>query len=187
MSRISVVIILLAACTAEAVTPTTLIDVRNDDGEIVQVSRPVACPTEPGSAIDLDSEPAFWLVNGKYMRWETVAGCPVRVDVIAHLGGPDHCGWERAEFLTISDEVGKPFDPLDAAARRYVWNEGGVINGFEPAVTRAVLPVGVVDTDFIRDGEQLFVHPDDDSRIWLLGPNQAREFVLDQDNVTLCG
>lgn len=84
---------------------TTILEIE-DEGTII-VERPTGCESEPGSPTDLASEPAGWLAFGRYLRLTDLDGCPIRIDVISHIRGFEHCGSQSAEFITIGRELGE--------------------------------------------------------------------------------
>jgi len=149
--------------------------------EFNPIERPEGCAAEPGSATDLASEPAAWLLYANYHRWSDVGGCEVRVDVISQTTGPEHCGWESATFITIGTSIGAPHSTSGApagGARTYIWDPGGAllyIDGIERNLSLPVeeLPDSVMDTEF-RDG---------DAELWL---EIADRYVVDEPRQILC-
>lgn len=116
-----------ASATTAAVPTTSLTLEFEEEGPYV-VTRPIGCDAAPGSPTDLDAEPASWLVFGSFMRWEDASGCLVRIDVISHIRGAEHCDLQQAEFITIGPSLGEPFSS-SVNSLRFVWNGGGVISG----------------------------------------------------------
>lgn len=95
--------------------------------------KPIGCESQPGSPTDLASEPAGWLAFGRYLRWTDRDGCLVRVDVISHIRGVEHCEFQSAEFITIGSQIGDSISDgqgrsLNTNNNRYVWDPEGVLD-----------------------------------------------------------
>lgn len=150
--------------------------------DLPPVSQPEGCQTEPGSPIDLASEPAGWLAFGEYFRWTDTAGCPVRIDVISHNAGAEHCGWQAAEFITIGRPLGESVTQLSPeVANRYIWNPDGVIPGVPEATTIAVaeLPATAVDTGYRAAQVSMWIDPADESTLYLVTGDTAQVWTRD--------
>lgn len=86
--------------------------------------------------------------------------------------GPDHCGWQRATFMSVVWPPGTTArlgEPADTPLRQYVRDPEGVLG--EPELRRGFdisreLPADAVDTGFRRG----------DARLWL-GPDRGEEFL----------
>jgi len=181
-------VLVAAACTSAAgpeppgtlVTATTTFTITGDEGAIT-VSRPVGCTADPGSPTDLSSEPGEWLAFGTYMRWYD-GECPVRVDVISHINGAEHCGWERAEFLTMATTLGEPVTTMsEQTTNRYVWNAGGVIPQLESGSTIPVdeLPATATETGYSQGNSELWIDTATPSVVYVVDGSDARVFVRD--------
>ena len=172
--------------TAVPVATTTITVTMEEEGPYT-VTRPVGCDAEPGSPTDLDSEPAHWLVFGNYMRWEDGNGCPVRVDVIAHIRGAEHCEYEEAEFISLGPTLGESFSTSENSTR-YIWNADGVIPGTAAGeyIPLSVVPGSAIDTEYRQDETELWIDPTDPTGIYLIRGEEVRFF---QRNLTagLCG
>ena len=158
-----------------SVTQMTQITVELEEGTLT-VTRPVGCNAESGAPIDLNSEPADRLAFVDYLRWFDADGCPVRVDVISHVLGAEHCGWRQAQFIIIGKPLGAPVESLSLdRPNRYVWNAGGVIDSIPPGEsgTRSDLPVSAFPTGYSQGTKQL----------WLDGANESVLYVLQGDTV----
>lgn len=159
-----------------------------------RVEQPVDCDAaEAGSPTDLASEPTEWLQYNDYLRWQDEAGCNVRVDVISNSMGPDHCGWTKAEWLTIGDPVGTSVgqEQISEDARTYIWDpEGdlGVDDGIDRATTLPVdeLPETAAATGYQRDGGELWLDPKDPDHAYRVRDGEAQRFALDPDHRMLC-
>lgn len=181
-----VLVTLIAGCASldstdvGGATETTVIRVPTEDQGIVTISRPIGCAAPAGSATDLDSEPPHWLVYGEYMRWYDGAGCPVRIDVISHIRGAEHCGWQAAEFITIGRPLGTSIDeqPHEDVGR-YVWNPG-VIPGEAIGVTvpTEALP-DAYDTGYRQGDRELWLDSGDDTVLYIVTGDIARELTYD--------
>ena len=135
----------------------TMVVVEIEGDEPQTVSRPAGCDAAPGSPADLAAEQPLWLLfNPGHLRWRDAAGCPVRIDVISHIHGSSHCGWETAEYLTVADPLGQSIfgadQVLKATNLRFVWDPGGVLGGaVTPTVPVAELPSTAADTGYRAD------------------------------------
>jgi len=185
----AVLVLVVAACVqptsdgavGSSVTETTTIVLVVDD-QTITVTRPVGCVSEPGAPTDLDSEPSQWLAFGEYKRWSDSEGCPVRVDVVAHINGAEHCDVQDAEFITIGRPLGVGVEYLSPeTANRYVWNAGGVVRGLPPAktVSSSDLPASAVDTGYVREADRLWLDEADASVLYVVAGETARVFVRD--------
>lgn len=147
------------------------------------ILRPKGCEAESGSPTDLDAEPAHWLRSGNRLRWTDAKGCPVRVDVISHIRGAEHCGWEEAQFITIGRPLGSSVAGglSPETANRYVWDPSGILPGgpFGTVVSRADLPSTTHDTGFRQDGAELWLDEADESVLHRVTGNQAQIWVRD--------
>ena len=152
--------------------------------------RPSGCASPPGSPSDLSSEPAAWLLYNEFLRWTDADGCPVRVDVIAHYRGPEHCDWQAMEFVTVGIPPGTPFRD-DVASSTYVWDPDDVLGDFDD-VNRArtidvtELPATAADTGFRQNRSELwFDSADPDVAYRVTGAN-ADVLVRDAPRRILC-
>lgn len=127
----------------------------DDSGE------PRECESRAGSVTDLDSEAPY---SADYLhRWHTPDGCLVRLDVVMlRAPGSDfHCAPWPPEIV------------LGAEGRNYVgsadpeWWHESIQDGFS---ADAELPDGAVDSGFRRERTELWITPDDDSAVYLVGP-----------------
>ncbi len=174
--------IVTAACSDGRAEPsaTTPITVEFEDQGPFTVTRPVGCEAAPESATDLDAEPEPWLAFGQYMRWFDSEDCPVRVDVIAHTHGAEHCGWEAAEFITLGATLGESFSSsLDS--RRFVWNGEAVIPGLEESevLPRSWLPASALDTGYRQGDNELWLDDADPSVVLVIEGGTVRVFDLE--------
>lgn len=128
------------------------------------------CEAEPGSPIDLTSEPKGWLQYGTYLRWTDSDDCLVRIDVISHHHGAAHCGWQRMQWITI----GRPFGSSIAAgsstdtANRYVWDPFGVLpdGPIGSELSLSDLPDTAFDTGYRRGESELWIDETDESVLY---------------------
>lgn len=65
-----------------------------------------------------------WAALADYCRWTDEQGCPVRVDVVADLFGPERRGWQTVEFITIGEPFGTTIgvDTRLDTSRRFAWD-----------------------------------------------------------------
>lgn len=162
--------------------------------DFVPIDRPEGCAAEPGSATDLSSEPAAWLLYTRYSRWTDAVGCEVRVDVISQSAGPAHCSWEAATFITVGTPIGAPYSTSDGPAdtsRTYIWDPEGVlisIDGINRDVSIPVekLPETAADAGF-RDGDaQLWLDRADSTVLYRVSGGFADRLVIDEPRRFLC-
>lgn len=155
--------------------PTASTDPTDPAGPGAAATR--ACPADDGAATDVAHEPD-WRQYADYTDWTDLAGCLVRIDVLAERPGPDHCGFERATVLI----TGRPFGARYTTSTddvEYVRDPEGVFGdpqlraGFDPDAT---LPATAVDSGFRRDGVALWHDPADASAVWLVGPDHTERW-----------
>lgn len=164
------------------VMPTVTTIVTFEGEPPIVVSRPEGCPAEPGSPIDLAAEPASWLAFGSYLRWTDTAGCPVRIDVISHIHGAEHCEWESASYISVGRPFGAsinrgPFS--EETVNRYIWDPHQVLPGGPPARSLDLddLPDSVYDTGYRRDGAALWLDPADEATVYVVSGSSAEVWV----------
>ena len=129
---------------------------------------------------DVATEPD-WRQFSDYREWKSADGCLVRIDVLADRPGPEHCGFEDARVIITGIPFGARYtDSTNAAS--YVRDPGNV---FDDAATAAALdldaqlPEGAEDTGLREGGTELWVDPDDNSAIYLVGQNTVERWPLD--------
>jgi hypothetical protein len=159
-------LVLMVALMASACAPSVGADVPGG-GQV--------CDADPGSPTDLGAEPKDWLDYGLYLRWTDSAGCLVRIDVISHHRGAEHCGWEEMQFITIGEPIGTSIavDDLEVLGR-YLWDPNGVLpdGPFGTDIERADLPDSAYDTGYRRGNDEL----------WLDDSNDSVMFVINEDD-----
>ena len=132
------------------------------------------CPSEPGSPLDVASEPE-WRQYAANAPWNDTEACLIRIDVLAERPGPDHCGWEESRVIITGDPFGTRYTNA-ATDVEYVRDPNGVygvaefVEGF---AVSAVLPGNAVDTGYRQDGRELWLAPSDPDAI----------LIRDGDNV----
>ena len=128
------------------------------------LARPAACVSSEGAATDLNAEPAAALAFASYQRWYGVDGCPIRIDVIGHTAGPEHCGWELAEIITVVDDYASPVIVSGSVHRGtvYWWDPSDVIPTLDAArtISASELPAEASDTGFRQGAVELWVAPE---------------------------
>lgn len=128
------------------------------------------CDAEPGSPIDLSSEPKDWLQYGSYLRWTDSDGCMVRIDVISHHYGAAHCGWEKMESITIGRPLGSSIAAGSSTEtmNRYVWDPQGVLpeGPIGSELNLPDIPDTAFDTGYRRDGSELWLDETDESVLY---------------------
>lgn len=135
------------------------------------------CDAEPGSPIDLTSEPKDWLQYGTYLRWTDSDDCLVRIDVISHHYGGAHCGWQKMEWITI----GRPFGASIAAGlsaeltNRYVWDPHGVLpdGPIGSKLDLADIPDSAFDTGYRRNASELWLDETDESVLYRISGDRV--------------
>ncbi len=161
--------------------PTITIHSDGEDVVVYEVLRPTGCLAEPGSPSDLLSEPADWLLFGDYKRWFNSEGCPIRIDVIAHIHGSEHCDMEEAEFITLGLPLTRLFDVYNEGRyipARYIWAPNGVIRGVASGeeIPRFAVPELAIDTEYRQGETELWVDPTDPTGIFLIRGDDVRFF-----------
>jgi hypothetical protein len=95
-----------------------------------------------------------WVKDGKLVS-------PLIVDV---AGGPAHCGWQSAAFLTLGWPLGTSA-AFAIQARQYVRDPGGVTQNAKLRSRfdlSARLPADARPTGFLEGGTQLYLAPSDE-------------------------
>lgn len=138
------------------------------------------CDAEPGSAIDLASEPSDWLQHGTYLRWTDGDGCLVRIDVISHHHGAAHCGWQSMEAITIGRPFGSSIASGASAGNRYLWDPQAVLpdGPFGVELSLADMPDTALDTGYRRDGAELWRDEGNESVLYRVTGNSVEVFEL---------
>jgi hypothetical protein len=152
--------------------------------------RPQDCPSEPGSPTDLDAEPAEWLLYGQYTRWSDTAGCPVRIDVISQVDGPEHCDWQGADFLTVGRPIGTSFED-DRRANTYVWDPDDRLADVDDVdrgqhIDIRDLPSTAVDTGYRLDGVELWLDDQNRDVAYRVDGSNVEVLVRDATHRLLC-
>jgi len=145
------------------------------------------CDSPSGSPTDLASQPDDWLDYGTYLRWTDSEGCLVRIDVISHHHGAEHCGWEQSQYITIGKPLGRSMqDNSEEETARYFWDPQGVLPGgpFGTEIERANLPGSAVDTGFRRNGHELWLDESDESVIYIVAGDTVQ--VWEETNSAAC-
>ncbi len=171
----------LPTTTGPVPTVTTLVTLDGEEAPIV-VSQPVGCDSEPGSPIDLNAEPAEWLAFGRYLRWTDEAGCPVRVDVISHIHGAEHCEWGSAAFISIGRPLGESINKgpfTEDTVNRYIWDPQRVLPGgpIPDSVSVDDLANTVYDTGYRQDETSLWLDSADDAVLYVVYQGRADVWV----------
>lgn len=136
------------------------------------------CEGALGSEVDLSAEPTY---DANYLhRWHNSAGCPVRLDVLMLRapGSDHHCAPWPPELVT-----GVPLGTSHAEGPARIYVRSADESWVDPRVTDefsadAVLPQAAVDTGYHRDGQHLWVLPDDDSYIFLVSEDRTERWPL---------
>jgi hypothetical protein len=138
------------------------------------------CDAQPGSPIDLASEPRDWLQYDVYLRWTDSDGCLVRIDVISHHQGAAHCGWQSMESITVGRPFGSSIAAGASTANRYVWDPRGVLPdgpiGLE--LNLPDMPVTAFYTGYQRDGTELWLDEIDESVLYRVTGDTVEAFEL---------
>ncbi|MEO6629086.1 MAG: hypothetical protein ABIP03_11015 [Aquihabitans sp.] len=134
------------------------------------VPDPTDCQGPPGSATDRSGPD--W--EGFVARsWTDLSGCLIRYDVLMDISGPEHCGYDEADALSMAGTLGERYAGSEEVVK-YVRDPKGVFG--LPAATaafdaKAKLPESAVDTGYRRDGIELHVDPADPNAVWLSYPD----------------
>lgn len=153
------------------------------------VLAPSGCGARPGGVDDLTAEPTDWLQYGEYVRWSDRDRCPVRVDVVAHVRGPEHCGWAEVDFLTVGDPVGTPITE-SARSYRYYWDPTGALAD-QPVPTTGSMPVdelpaSAYDSGFRLDGTELWFDSADRTVAYRVLSDDVDVWRLDEASALVC-
>jgi hypothetical protein len=146
---------------------------------------PHACEAERGAVTDVAGEPD-WRRWADYRPWTTADECLVRIDVLADLPGPAHCGYQSARVIITGKPVGTEYGGPGNSAEyvrdpENVFGDATTAAAFDPD---AELPEGAVDT--VRQGAtELWVDPSDGSGIYLVSGGSVERWPLDP-TPTLC-
>ena len=138
-----------------------------------------------GAPTDISAEPLTWLAYADYIPWVDGAGCPVRIDVISDVMGPEHCGWEASERITIGTPLGASIrndaGTDGGTARTFIFDPHGVVGAHPPHVSMAVadLPASALDTGYRAADAQLWLDPSDAEHLYRVRNGLADRFVLD--------
>jgi hypothetical protein len=135
------------------------------------------CGADGGSATDIESEPD-WRRHADYRPWTDGEGCLVRIDIVAELSGPEHCGWEKADVLIVGQPLGEPYTSPEDAVHfvrdpAAVFGQPELAAGYDPD---ASLPDDAVDSGFRRGDVSLWHVPGDQSAVWLLSDDTAERW-----------
>ncbi len=149
----------------------------SSSGDVVAGADAETCAVEPGSVIDLDSEPD-WREHADYRPWTDADGCLLRIDILAERSGPEHCGWEDADVLIVGEPLGEPYTSSSDTVHfvrdlEGVFGKPDLAEGF---VAGADLPDEAVDSGFRRDGISLWHVPEDQSQVWLVSKNSVEQW-----------
>jgi hypothetical protein len=151
-------------------------------------TRPTGCESPPESPTDLSAEPAAWLLTNQFTRWTDTNGCPIRVDVISHYNGAEHCDWQQIEFVTIGTPPGTPFSN-DRSSHTYVWDPHDTLNDNIDrgrVIDIAELPAAAVDTGFRQGDSELWLDPTNPNLAYRVTGNTADVLVQDSPRQILC-
>ena len=133
---------------AAALTACGGADSRSDNDHSVAL-----CEGPVGSWTDLSSEPeAFRDGSSPRIDWTDEAGCAINLEFVFHRFGDDHCGWERAELISIGVPIGVPYTGENADPPEQDWeplffhNTGGVVGSFAAGTVLDSVPAAAIDT-----------------------------------------
>jgi hypothetical protein len=146
----------------------------------------VACGAK-GTETDISSEPDY-SAKEDFQRWTNSDGCPVRLDVLSVLVGPEHCGWQSARTLRMGARLGQPWG---VGVRSYISDPNGLFTNrrLSKALDRdATLPSRAADTGYRRGKTKLWMVPGDDEYVYLVGEEVTQRWPLARpsDKVGLC-
>lgn len=141
---------------------------------------PRECDAQPGSPIDLASEPQDWLQFGTYLRWTDSDGCLVRIDVISHHHGAAHCGWQSMESITIGRPFGSSIAAGSSSANRYVWDPQGVLPDGPVGswLNLSDMPDTALDTGYRREGSELWLDDENETVLYRVSGDTVEAFQL---------
>ncbi|MGH2688412.1 MAG: hypothetical protein ACRDKW_06350 [Actinomycetota bacterium] len=154
--------LVLVACTAAS----------SDTGAM----HPRDCVSGTGEVTDVAHEPPWR--DPTQRTWTIRNGCRIRVDVLTDRTGSAHCGWDRTRVIATGNPVGDRYtnasDDLE-----YLRDPEGELGALGAAfLASTVVPEHAVDTGFRSATTQLWVDPDDRSRIWLRTGDVVEQWPL---------
>jgi hypothetical protein len=145
--------------------------------------RPRDCTSGTGEVTDVAHEPPWR--NPMQRTWTIRNGCRLRVDVLTDRTGPAHCGWDRTRVIVTGDPVGHRYTNA-ADDLEYLRDPDGVHGALGAGfVASTVVPANAVDTGFRSATTELWVDPDDKSRIWVRTGDVVEQWPLVE--LPLCG
>ncbi|MGH8946884.1 MAG: hypothetical protein ACRDVL_12150 [Acidimicrobiia bacterium] len=113
----------------------------------------------------------------------------MRIDVISHIRGAEHCNWQAAEFITIGNPLGASFASglSPETTNRYVWDPTGVLpdGPYGDTLASAELPSSADDTGFRREATALWLNAGDESVLYRVR-GEVVEIWLRDFEVGLC-
>lgn len=146
-------------------------------------SAPAPAARSEASVADLFDNPVAY----PGVTW-THEGQPVPADVIVAAAGPEHCGSEKATFLTIGWPLGTSA-PTAINARQFVRDPSGVVptTSFRSSLdTHARLPPDARPTGYRTRGIELyFAASDEDSAVYVVGSGSTERWPRSEP-MTLC-
>jgi hypothetical protein len=149
---------------------------------------PEGCGAEAGGSDDLASEPAEWLDDEEYIRWQDVDGCPIRVDVVAHVRGDEQCAWQDVDLLTVGVPLGAS-TAGNAERRTYYWDPSRALSEMPIGVgtiEREHMPESAVDTGLRLDGTELWVDDLDPTVMYHVLGDEVAVWQLDRFGQATC-
>lgn len=158
--------LMLTACTAACTAASS------ETGAM----RPRDCVSGTGEVTDVAHEPA--LRSPLQRTWTIRNGCRLRIDVLTDRPGPAHCGWERTRVIVTGNPVGDRFTSASDDLE-YLRDPEGVLGPLgRDFAAAAVVPERAVDTGFRSGTTELWVDPEDESRIWVRTGGTVEQWPL---------
>jgi len=187
------ILVWLAACGDSGQAVPAEAEINRDAHELVEVEvttgpeepethvvrQPRGCDATPGEATHIPSEPATWLVNWTTHRWSNSEGCPIRLDVILHSPGSDHCDRQTVEFITIGATLGESIledGTISKNSRRFYWDPEDVLKRTGRGETRSVADLAgdAVDTGMRHDGRELWLSSTEPAELFVVSGDEAQ-------------
>lgn len=134
---------------------------------------PFPPPSSPPGVSPSPSADAMFFANQAFrgLPWQR-RGITVPADVAGVHTGPEHCGWQRAVFLTVGLPLGSGYR-TSHHQRSYVRDPEAVLPQLRRFESGVALPPDARSTGYSLDGVELWLGPDQVRFAYLVGPGRT--------------